>query len=307
MRLGLSLTSSYSGVTGPEVVQTIIDRTRAAAEVGLDHLSLGDHHSVGTGSHYVQNVPMIGRLMAEWPDDRPIGLLFLLPLWNPVLAAEQVGTLACMTNARFIIQTGIGGGRSQFAGMGASLVGRGRRTDVAIDIMNRLLAGETVDNEELGLRGSAISPRPPRPVEWWIGSGMGDVPLERAARVGDAWYVSPGHPIVALAEGIAKYRERCAAHGTTPRVALRRDIFVADDDAEAVETGKALVASGYRGMAEDVLVFGGVERVIEALTPFVELGVDDIVARTLSVDSARAVRSVELLGLVREHLASLGS
>lgn len=307
MRLGISVTSSYRDISGPEAVRAVIDRTRAAAAVGLDHLSLGDHHSVGTSSHYVQNVPMIGRLMAEWPNDRPIGVLFLLPLWNPVLAAEQVGTLACMTDAPFIVQTGIGAGRSQFAGMGHTLATRGARTDAAIEIMNRLFRGESVDDATLGLRGAAISPRPPRPVEWWIGAGTGDVPLERAARVGDAWYVSPGESRVELAEAIARYRERCSIHSTVPRVALRRDVFVADDDAEAVETGKRLVAAGYRGMREEVLICGGVERVVEALAPFAELGVDDIVARTMTVAPERAVRSVELLGHVREHLASTRS
>ncbi|HEX2564828.1 MAG TPA: hypothetical protein VHK25_12975 [Acidimicrobiales bacterium] len=33
---------------------------------------------------------MLGRLLAEW-GDRPAGALYLLPLWNPVLVAEQVG------------------------------------------------------------------------------------------------------------------------------------------------------------------------------------------------------------------------
>lgn len=310
MRLGISVTSSYSangGMTGPDAVRTVIERTRAAAAANLDHLSLGDHHSVGHSAHYVQGVPMIGRLMAEWPADRPIGVLFLLPLWNPVLAAEQVGTLACMTEAPFIVQTGIGAGRSQFAGMGHELAQRGRKTDAAIEIMRRLFAGEVVDDETLGLQGAAISPRPPRPVEWWIGGGHGDAPLERAAREGDAWYVSPGESTPELAEGIGRYRERCATQGVTPRVALRRDIFVADDDTEAIATGRALAAAGYRGMREEVLVFGGVDRVVELLAPFADLGVDDLVARTMSVEPSKAVRSVELLGEVREHLAALRS
>jgi alkanesulfonate monooxygenase SsuD/methylene tetrahydromethanopterin reductase-like flavin-dependent oxidoreductase (luciferase family) len=305
MRLGLSVTSSYVGTSGPEAVRSVIERTRAAAAAGLDHLSLGDHHSVGTAANYVQNVPMIGRLMSEWPADRPIGALFLLPLWNPVLAAEQVGTLACMTDAPFIVQVGIGAGRSQFAGMGHELAGRGATTDAAIAVMNRLFAGEQVDDDRFGLRGAAIAPRPPRPVEWWIGAGTGEAPLERAARCGDAWYVGPGQSPEELVEAIGHYRRRCADHDTVPRVALRRDVFVADDDAEALETGRTLAAGGYRGLRPEVLVYGGVARVVEALAPFAELGVDDIVARTLTVETPRAVRSIELLGEVREQLGRL--
>jgi hypothetical protein len=35
---------------------------------------------------------MLGRLLAEW-GEAPAGCLFLLPLWHPVLVAEQIGTL----------------------------------------------------------------------------------------------------------------------------------------------------------------------------------------------------------------------
>lgn len=303
MRIGISITSSYSDVDGTKAVATVVERARAAGAAGLDHLSLGDHHSVGPAENYVQNVPMIGRILGDWPSDRPIGLLLLLPLWNPVLAAEQIGTLACMTDAPFIVQTGIGAGHRQFAGMGVALRRRGDVTDEAISAMRRLFAGERVDIETWGVEGAAIGPRPPRPVQWWIGSGLGERPLERAARDGDAWYVSPGVHLDELAPAIDRYRELCARFGTTPRVALRRDVLVGDDDAATVITGQRLAAEGYRGMSFDVLECGGVERVAESLRRFAELGVDDIVARTMRIDGAAAVRSIELLGQVREQLA----
>src|SRR2546422_7621640 len=92
----------------------MIERARAAWEAGLDSLFLGDHHA--TAVPYYQNVPMLGRLLAEW-GDRPAGCLFLLPLWNPVLVAEQVGTLAALARGRFILQCGLGDDESQFAAM----------------------------------------------------------------------------------------------------------------------------------------------------------------------------------------------
>ena len=64
-------------------------------------------------------------------------MLLLLPLWHPVFAAEQVGTLAAMTDAPFIVQTGIGAGSDQFDALGANLSTRGRSTDRAIGIMKR--------------------------------------------------------------------------------------------------------------------------------------------------------------------------
>ncbi|MEZ5298115.1 MAG: hypothetical protein R2697_18160 [Ilumatobacteraceae bacterium] len=59
-------------------------------------LSLGDQHLVGPDVGYFQNTPALGRLLAEWsPTGRPAGCLFLLPMWSPVLVAEQVEDTRC--------------------------------------------------------------------------------------------------------------------------------------------------------------------------------------------------------------------
>ncbi len=89
----------------------MVERARAAADAGLDSLFVGDHHNVPVP--YYQNVPIMGRLLAEW-DDRPAGVLFLLPLWHPVLVAEQIGTLAAIARGPFILQCAVGGGEEQF-------------------------------------------------------------------------------------------------------------------------------------------------------------------------------------------------
>ena len=90
-------------------------------DAGLDSLFIGDHHNVPVP--YYQNVPMLGRLLAEW-DDRPAGALFLLPLWHPVLLAEQIGTLASIASGPFIMQCALGGGAEQFDALGVSMRAR---------------------------------------------------------------------------------------------------------------------------------------------------------------------------------------
>jgi alkanesulfonate monooxygenase SsuD/methylene tetrahydromethanopterin reductase-like flavin-dependent oxidoreductase (luciferase family) len=303
MRLGISITSGHADLSDRDAVRAVLERARAAAGAGLDHLSLGDHHATGGYAPYVQNVPALGRIMADWPPDRQVGLLLLLPLWNPVLAAEQIGTLATMTDVPFIVQTGIGGGAQQFSAMGSSLSTRGRVTDRAIDVLKRLFAGETVDAPDLGISGASIRPRPPLPVEWWVGAGSAPAAIERAAREGHAWYVGPEVEGPALAAAIDTYRAACARLGTEPRIALRRDVLVGDDHAATTRLARAVIDGGYRGMDGQV-VAGGVEHVAERLGAFAELGVADIVARTISVDRPTAVRSIELLGAVRSTLAN---
>jgi alkanesulfonate monooxygenase SsuD/methylene tetrahydromethanopterin reductase-like flavin-dependent oxidoreductase (luciferase family) len=216
-----------------------------------------------------------------------------------VLAAEQVATLSALSAAPFVVQTGIGAGDELFAAMGVDRRERGARADEVIRVMKALLAGERVSSERLQMRDAAIAPLPPHGVEWWIGAGTGDRPLERAAREGDAWYASPG----ITAADIGRYRERCAAHGTEPRVVMRVDVLVGDEDAAAVRRGRELVAAGYRGMSEDVVAFGGVARVTERLAALAAVGVDDLVLRTMAVEQPLAVQSIELLGDVRRALS----
>jgi hypothetical protein len=83
---------------------------------------------------------------------------------------------------------------------------------------------------------------------------------------------------------------------------LRRDVFVGDADDDAVAFGDRAAEDGYRGMRREALVCGGVGHCVELLAPFAELGVTDIVARTITSPPAAALRSIELLGHVRTQL-----
>src|SRR5579872_2345825 len=115
MRVGISIGSTFFGAgrAGPE---SVLAQARAAFSAQLDSLTVGDHHATGPVD-YVQNVPMLGRVLAEWTG-RPVGCLFLVPLWHPVLLAEQIGTLAAIASGPFIVQTGLGEGAEQFGAMG---------------------------------------------------------------------------------------------------------------------------------------------------------------------------------------------
>src|ERR1700733_3934694 len=144
MRVGISLTSNYPDITAPrDGARRMIERTAAARRAGLDSLFIGDQHISPTP--YFQNTPMLGRLLAEW-GEAPAGCLFLLPLWHPVLVAEQIGTLAAISRGRFIMQCGLGWGDARFAAMGANIRTRPSAFEEALDIVRRLLAGETVSS-----------------------------------------------------------------------------------------------------------------------------------------------------------------
>src|SRR2546425_10855799 len=139
MRVGISLTSSHAVKDPRDGARFMIERAAAAHRSGLDSLFVGDHHS--TPAPYYQNVPILGRLLAEW-GDAPAGCLFLLPLWNPGLVAERIGTLAAIARGRFIGQGGLRYDEAQFARMGTRLKYRPSAFEESLSIIPRLLPGE---------------------------------------------------------------------------------------------------------------------------------------------------------------------
>ena len=298
MRIGVSLASVHVVPDPREGARRIIERARAAESARLDSLTLGDQHAVG--APYWQNTPMLGRLLAEW-GPRPAGCLFLLPLWHPLLVAEQVGTLASLTDSTFIVQTGIGQGDAQFAALNADMATRGRVLDESVRVVKALLAGQTVESPLMG--GPAqFALRPAQPVEWWIGGGPAAAALERAARIGDAWYAGPGVTVDSAPPQLDLYRTACAAAGTTPRAILRKDVIVSATPGLARSTAADLVQRGYRGMSLDAVVAGTPAEVADQLAPFAQLGFADIICRCMTVDQPLAVETIELLAEVRDLL-----
>ena len=300
MRLGVSLNSTHPTDDHAQGAQWVLERARTARDAGLDSLSLGDHHSMPVP--YYQGVPMLGRLTAEWDPARPLGCLFLLPLWNPVLVAEQVGTLASLHPGPFLLQTGIGDGAGQFAAMNADLATRGTTLDESIRVIKALLAGETVDSERFGIAGAQVNPRAPHGIEWWIGAGAPG-PLRRAAREGDAWSGGP-HVTPENAGMIGTYREEADRLGRAAKVIVRKDVIILRDGNRATALGDELINRGYRGMTREMVVYGGVEAAVEQFAPFTDLGVDEIVIRCMTIDQADALETLELAGEVRAALAS---
>jgi alkanesulfonate monooxygenase SsuD/methylene tetrahydromethanopterin reductase-like flavin-dependent oxidoreductase (luciferase family) len=300
MRIGISLTSGRQ-VSDPRLgARWMVERTAAARRSGLDSLFVGDHHA--TPGPYYQNTPIMGRLLAEW-GDAPAGCLFLLPLWNPLLVAEQVGTLASIQGGRFIFQCGLGDGADQFAAMGADVKQRPSAFEEAFDVIKRLLAGEEASaSKRFRVERARLALRPAEPVEYWIGASA-EPAIDRAARIADGWLASPGLPPDVARAQLAFYRERCAARGRTPTaIAIRRDVYVGESRADAEAVAGPIVARGYRGFRPEALVWGTVADVVERFRALGAMGYTDVIVRHMIDDQPKVLGSLARLAEVRAAL-----
>jgi alkanesulfonate monooxygenase SsuD/methylene tetrahydromethanopterin reductase-like flavin-dependent oxidoreductase (luciferase family) len=302
MRVGISLTSNHAEVTDPrQGARWMIERAAAARRAGLDSLFIGDQHASPTP--YYQNTPMLGRLLAEW-GEAPAGCLFLLPLWHPVLVAEQIGTLAAIAQGPFIMQCGLGWGEDRFAAMGSSFKTRPSAFEEALDIVRRLLAGEAVSSaRRFRIAAASLALRPAEPVEIWIGASAPPA-IDRAARLAEGWIASPGLTFEEARTQADLYRERCAAHGKEPgAIVLRRDIYVGESTSDAQAVLQQALNRGYRGIPAEALIAGSVDQVAEQFRSFAKIGYTEISVRHLTNDQPKVLGSLERLAAVRAAVA----
>ena len=298
MRIGISVTSAFDVADVRVGARYMIEQARAARDADLASLFVGDHHV--TPRPYYQNSPILGRLLAEWAE-RPAGALYLLPLWNPVLVAEQTATLACINQGRFIMQCGIGGDERQSSGMGVDIRLRPSMFEESLATIRALWRGESVTVDgRWRLHKSRIAPLPPEPIEVWIGASA-KVAIDRAARLGDAWLADPGMDFETARRRIDEYREACERHERIPgTIAIRRDTHVGATAAESRRAMARYLRSGYRGFSEDALLIGDVQEVAQRMAELGAMGYTDVIIRNISAEQTEALATIERLAQVQE-------
>jgi alkanesulfonate monooxygenase SsuD/methylene tetrahydromethanopterin reductase-like flavin-dependent oxidoreductase (luciferase family) len=202
------------------------------------------------------------------------------------------------------MQCGLGWGEARFAAMGASMRTRPSVFEEALDIVRRLLAGETVSaSRRFRVAEASLALRPAEPVEVWIGASAPPA-IDRAARLAEGWIASPGLTRAEARTQADIYRERCAAYGRQANaIALRRDIYVGQSSSEAQAVLRHALSQGYRGIPAEALVAGSVDEVVEQFRSFEELGYTDILVRHLRNDRPKVLGSLERLAAVRAALA----
>ena len=303
MRVGISVAAALRAPDARSGGRWLVERAAAAREAGLDSLFVGDHHSTAPMTYY-QNVPVLARMLAEW-GDRPAGALFLLPLWHPVLLAEQIGTLAALHEGPFVMQCAIGPDDNQFPAFGVKVTHRPSMFEESLDIMRRLWAGEAVSSEgRWRIENARISPVPPDGVEVWIGA-VARAAMDRAARLGDGWLAQPGLTRERAVRHSAEYLERRQIHGHEDpgAVAIRRDVYVGESDEEAAETARPIVEAGYRGIGPSALAIGSPETVAAEFRALEEAGYTDVIVRNLMPTQEHALACIGRLAEVRASLA----
>ena len=293
LSVGVQLPEVERDVRWPELAAM----ARAAEEVGLDSIWLGDHllyRDDGRPERGPWDAWTTLAALAASTERVRLGSLVACSAFHPPgLLARMAATIDEVSGGRFVLGIGAGWNQTEFDAFGIAFGERASRFEEAFEIVRRLLGGERVTFEGRFSRveDAVLLPEPRRRVPLMIGSN-GDRVLRATLPHVDSWntwyadYSNTPDRFAALNQRISDLAEevgRASSEVTRSACAL----VVLDRDA------------GERPIDGDVVpVEGSAGRVADGIRALAEAGADEAIL-VLSPISERSIRSMgEVLTLL---------
>lgn len=301
MDIGLHLSSQNPVGDDPRgILENLLRAVGMARDAGFNSVLVPQHYLVDF--HQFQPFPLLGRIAAEAGTMRLGTGIFLLPLHHPVVAAENFATLSLCSERPVVAGLAAGYRDVEFDSLDVPKSARSGRLEEGIELMRRLWSEEDVSysGRHFTVEDVTINPRPPTMPEVWIGANTTSA-IERAARLGDAWYVNPHSTIDEISRLKDRYDAVKVERGEETVVPMRRELFVTRDQ-ETLSTVRRCLAEKYRkylqwgqheamedetelkqefdDLAEDRFVLGTPEEVCEELERYEsDLDVSEVIVR----------------------------
>lgn len=175
IRLGVFL-PTFCGVAGRSGKEIEIF-ARTAESLGFDSLWATDH--LLHGSVFYQTPwldPLVALSYAACATTRArLGTsILVMPTRQPVGLAKEIVTLQALSEDRFILGAGTGWDEREFDAVGIRKSERGGRTDEVLEIVRRLVAGESVtfEGRYYKLHDVEVSPGTRTPLQVWVAGGQ---------------------------------------------------------------------------------------------------------------------------------------
>jgi alkanesulfonate monooxygenase SsuD/methylene tetrahydromethanopterin reductase-like flavin-dependent oxidoreductase (luciferase family) len=189
LKIGVMLRPGEDGTPA-----TVREQARHAEALGLDGVFIGDH--LTPARPYPESLVVLSAAAAA-TERLAIGVgVLVVALRDSAWAAKQLATLQHVSGGRLVLGIGTGGavhGTAAWEAVGVPYAERGRRTDEALALLPRLIAGERVKLPS----GATIALAPGAAVPPILVGGNSPAALRRAARHGAGWFPSmlPPHRV----------------------------------------------------------------------------------------------------------------
>lgn len=160
---------------------------------------------------------LLAYVAALAPDLELVPSVVILPQRQTALVAKQAAEIDILTAGKFRLGVGIGWNAVEYEALGEDFSNRGKRSEEQIEVMRRLwqepvltYRGKWHTITEAGFKPMPIQ----QPVPVWIG-GVTEIPVKRAARIGDGWFPM-GVVDDTQRERLRMLRETAEQHGRSP-------------------------------------------------------------------------------------------
>ncbi len=250
-QFGLALRGQYP--LGDDIarrVAELMEQARTADALGFDSITKTSHHSTHP-FQALQQLPVLARLTAEVKRARLNAGIVLLALYKPLEVAEHFATLDVLSGGRLIFGAALGYREVEFQAFGIPKSRRGQVFEENLLALKRLWTEETVSMQgsHFVLAEASCLPKPlqrPHP-PIWIGADA-DVALDRAARLGDCWYINPHSRIDTIIRQMEIYKRALDRHGRPfpAELPMRRELFVARTREEAMRLCRPYLETKYK-------------------------------------------------------------
>jgi alkanesulfonate monooxygenase SsuD/methylene tetrahydromethanopterin reductase-like flavin-dependent oxidoreductase (luciferase family) len=332
MKIGIFLASQFpEGVALDTAIDNLAAQVRACRDNGF--------HSVWTGQHFltapmqmIQTGPLLARLAAEGEGMTFGPSVVLLPMLNPVVVAEEAASLDWITGGHSVLGVGIGYRREEFEALGVPFADRAGRMEEAIPLIRRLWNEDVVDHDgthfKVGGLGASIRPKRAGGPPIWVG-GKAAAAVRRAARLGDAWMISPMETYPEIADRRVIYDAVRAESGLPPPtdMAVVRECCIGATREAALAVGGGPLLAKYQSYASwgtdgagdegdlaatfddfmtDRFLVGDEAEVADEMARYGDgLGVNHMIARLQwpGLSQAAVLDAIERFGRAAAHLA----
>ena len=164
--------TQHNGVSHrTDFTRETLDQIAWGENHGFDDVWLSEHHFIEDG--YLPSIlPVAAAIAARTKRIRIASGVLLMPFHNPVRLAEDIAVVDIISGGRFELGVGVGFKHEEFEGFGVPFKERGARTNQSLEIIRRLLSGETVTykSEFFDFKNVKVTPEPiqkPHPPYGW--------------------------------------------------------------------------------------------------------------------------------------------
>jgi alkanesulfonate monooxygenase SsuD/methylene tetrahydromethanopterin reductase-like flavin-dependent oxidoreductase (luciferase family) len=228
-----------------------------AERLGFDGYGAPEHHFMYDG---FMPFPLqaLAAVAAETTKIRLLTGAMLLPLYDPLAAAEHAATLDVLSNGRVTLGLGMGYRPMEFDGIGTAKRTRGARLVEGMEVLRLATGQERFSFEGKHYRYSdvALSPRPvQQPVDMWFCGGTSLQGARRAGHAGLGYWLanSPYEHTAAIVKEYKRFGREAGWPEEQLRVASFKDICMGENMAEAEGMRDALIHGFYE---EHILGYG---------------------------------------------------